>query len=73
MRHGRGHTIWTRWTLAHEQEFFHGAVQDITEQHAIQEQLLQSQKLECVGTLVGGIAHDFNNLLGAILGYCELF
>jgi PAS domain S-box-containing protein len=73
MRHGRGHTIWTRWTIARDHEFFHGAVQDITEQHAIQEQLLQSQKLECVGTLVGGIAHDFNNLLGAILGYCELF
>ncbi len=73
MRHGHGHTIWTRWTIAHDQESFHGAVQDITEQHAIQEQLLQSQKLESVGTLVGGIAHDFNNLLGAILGYCELF
>jgi PAS domain S-box-containing protein len=73
MRHGHGHMIWTRWTIAHDQEFFHGAVQDITEQHAIQEQLLQSQKLESVGTLVGGIAHDFNNLLGAILGYCELF
>ncbi len=73
MRHGLGHLIWTRWTLAREQESFRGAVQDITEQHAIQEQLLQSQKLESVGTLVGGIAHDFNNLLGAILGYCELF
>ncbi len=73
MRHGLGHSIWTRWTLAQDQDSFHGAVQDITEQHAIQEQLLQSQKLESVGTLVGGIAHDFNNLLGAILGYCEIF
>ncbi len=73
MRHGQGHPIWTRWTLAREQGSFHGAVQDITEQHAIQEQLLQSQKLESVGTLVGGISHDFNNLLGAILGYCDLF
>jgi len=73
MRHGQGHLIWTRWTLAREQDTFHGAIQDITEQHAIQEQLLQSQKLESVGTLVGGIAHDFNNLLGAILGYCEIF
>jgi PAS domain S-box-containing protein len=73
MRHGQGHLIWTRWTVAREQGNFHGALQDITEQHALQEQLLQSQKLESLGTLVGGIAHDFNNLLGAILGYCELF
>ena len=73
MQHGSAHWIWTRWTLAREQGTFHGAIQDVTEQHAIQEQLLQSQKLESMGTLVGGIAHDFNNLLGAILGYCQLF
>ena len=73
MRHGEGRTIWTRWTLAKEGHRFRGAVQDITEQHTVQEQLFQSQKLESLGTLVGGIAHDFNNLLMAILGYCEIF
>ena len=46
-----------------------GVFRDITEQKELQNELLQSQKMQSLGTLAGGIAHDFNNILGIILGY----
>jgi len=45
---------------------------DVSEQHRLQEQIIQQQKLESIGTLAGGIAHDFNNILNAIVGYTDL-
>ncbi|MFH1137904.1 MAG: ATP-binding protein [Pseudomonadota bacterium] len=45
---------------------------DVTLQKKLEQDYIQSAKLESLGVLAGGIAHDFNNILTAILGNLSL-
>lgn len=47
-------------------------VEDMTDQRALETQLLQNEKLAAVGQLVSGVAHELNNPLTSIAGLAEL-
>ncbi len=51
---------------------YRGIMRDITGHKKLEQQLLQSQKMEAIGRLTAGIAHDFNNILTSILGYATM-
>lgn len=39
---------------------------------AMHEQLVEAQKMECVGALAAGVAHEFNNLMCSVMGFAEM-
>jgi PAS domain S-box-containing protein len=80
-----GHVIWISESARVVRDaqgaprYYEGFIDDITprkeaEQARIrlEKQMVQTQKMEAMGTLAGGIAHDFNNILCAMLGLTEL-
>ncbi|MFN2369324.1 MAG: response regulator, partial [Desulfurivibrionaceae bacterium] len=51
---------------------FRVIMMDISRRKELEAELLQSRKMEAIGSLAAGIAHDFNNILTSCLGYAEM-
>jgi PAS domain S-box-containing protein len=55
----------------HEVEGVIAIGRDLTELHALQEQVIQSEKLATLGQLAAGVVHELNNPLTSIRAYSE--
>ncbi len=48
-----------------------GQLGQFVQRRRLEDQLIETQKLETVGKLAGGIAHEFNSIMTAIIGQSE--
>ena len=48
------------------------AIRDITEMKNAEKLVINSQKMEAVGSLASGMAHEFNNIIGIMIGYAQI-
>ncbi len=47
-------------------------LRDITVRKQMENELIQSQKMEAIGVMAGGVAHDLNNVFQIVSGYVQM-
>jgi PAS domain S-box-containing protein len=65
-------TVWLNRVRLGNENVLQATVRDISEQHSMEAQLRQAQKLDSIGTLAGGVAHEINNPINGIMNYAQL-
>jgi PAS domain S-box-containing protein len=51
---------------------FFASARDMTEKRKMEQQLLQTEKLSTMGTMISGVAHELNNPLTSIIGNAQM-
>jgi|GEM_PF-787524 len=79
MKHKDGQWVWildrgkvNEWSTDGKPVRMTGTHMDITGSKKLEQDLLQTRKMDAIGNLAAGIAHDFNNMLGVIMGYSDV-
>jgi len=63
---------WPPYSTPQKDEEVLCLIRDVTDQKMLQEQLIQTEKLSGLGTLVSGMVHEVRSPMQAIVGYADL-